>query len=102
MGNYWWRGGYAMITKTADSKGRINFGKHFANKTFIIEQIGETEMKLELARVIPEREAWLYQNSDAKESVLRGLRQAKARKFSKSPPDLAADQALVDEIEGSE
>jgi len=91
-----------MTTKTADSKGRINFGKNFANKTFIIEQIGETEMKIELARVIPEREAWLYQNSEAKESVMRGLRQAKARQFSKSPPDLAADQPLVDEIEDSE
>jgi hypothetical protein len=91
-----------MITKTADSKGRINFGKDFANKTFIIEQIGETEMRIELARVIPEREAWLYQNAEAKESVLRGLRQAKARKFSKSPPNLAADQSLVDETEASE
>jgi hypothetical protein len=91
-----------MITKTADSKGRINFGKHFANKTFIIEQVGETELKLELARVIPEREAWVYQNPEAKESLLRGLRQAKARQFSKSPPDLVADQALADEVEDSE
>jgi hypothetical protein len=91
-----------MITKTADSKGRINFGKHFANKTFIVEQIGETEIRLEIARVIPEREAWLYQNPEAKESLLRGLRQAKARQFSKSPPDLTADQALVDEIEDTE
>ncbi len=91
-----------MITKTADSKGRINLGKHFANKTFIVERIGDTEMKIELARVIPEREAWLYQNTEAKESVLKGLRQAKAREFSKSPPDLAADQSLVDEIEDSE
>ena len=91
-----------MITKTADSNGRINLGKRFANRTFIIEQIGETEIKIELARVIPEREAWLYQNHEAKESVLRGLRQAKARKFSKSPPDLAADQSLADEIVESE
>jgi hypothetical protein len=90
-----------MMTKTADSKGRINLGKHFANKTFIIEQTGETEMKLELARVIPEREAWLYENPEAKESLLRGLSQAKHRKFSMSPPDLTADQALVDEIEDS-
>lgn len=91
-----------MITKTADSKGRINFGKRFAHRTFIIQQIGETELKLELARVIPEREAWLYQNPEAKESLLRGLRQAKDREFSKSPPDLTADQALVGEIETSE
>ncbi len=87
-----------MITKTADSKGRINLGKKFAHKTFIIEQTSETEIKVELARVIPEREAWLYQNPEAKESVLKGLRQAKERHFSKSPPDLNADQALSDEL----
>ncbi len=88
-----------MVTKTADSKGRITFGKNFANKTFIVEEISENEIKIELARVIPEREAWLYQNPEAKQSVLKGLRQAKARKFSKSPPDLQTDESLVNEIE---
>lgn len=91
-----------MITKTADSKGRLNLGKHFANKTFIVEQIGETEMRIELARIIPEREVWLYENPEARESLLRGLLQAKERKFSKCPPDLEADQALVDELEDAE
>jgi hypothetical protein len=88
-----------MITKTADSKGRISLGKKFANKTFIIEQVGEMEMKLELACVIPERERWLYDNPEAKAAVLRGLRQARERDFSESPPDLDADGALVDQLE---
>ncbi len=91
-----------MITKTADSKGRINFGKDFADKTFIIERISETELKIELARVMPEREVWLYENSEARRSVSKGLRQAKARRFSVSPPNLEVDQSLVDEIESSE
>jgi len=91
-----------MITKTADSKGRISLGKKFANKTFIIEQFGEMEMKLELACVIPERERWLYDNPEAKAAVLRGLRQARERDFSESPPDLDADGALADQLEDIE
>jgi hypothetical protein len=87
-----------MITKTADSKGRISLGKRFANRTFIIEETGEMELKLQPARIIPEREAWLYENKEAEASVLRGLEQARAGRFSTSPPDLAADQALVEEI----
>jgi hypothetical protein len=88
-----------MITRMADSKGRITLGKKFARKTFLVEENNENEIKLQLTRVIPESEAWLYKNLDAKESVLRGLEQARARRFSESPPDLVGDQALVDEIE---
>lgn len=59
-------------------------------------------MKRKPAATIPEREAWLYQNPEAKESLLRGLRQAKERRFSKSPPDLDADRALVNELAASD
>ena len=55
-----------METKTVDSRGRINLGKEFANKTCFFEKIGETEIRLELAAVIPERELWLYKNPEAK------------------------------------
>jgi hypothetical protein len=88
-----------MDTKTADSRGRINLGKEFANKTFLFTKSGETEMKLELAAVIPERELWLYRNPEAKALLEIGLDQAKAGKFSTTPPDLDADQALVDQLE---
>jgi hypothetical protein len=88
-----------METKTADSRGRINLGKEFANKTFLLTKSGETEMKLELAAVIPERELWLYRNPEAKALLEIGLGQAKKGKFSTSPPDLDADQALVDQLE---
>jgi hypothetical protein len=88
-----------METKTADSRGRINLGKEFANKTFLFTKSGETEMKLELAAVIPERELWLYRNPEAKALLEIGLEQAKVGKFSTSPPDLDADQALVDQLE---
>ena len=91
-----------MITKTTDSKGRISLGKRFANRTFIIEETEEMELKLQPARIIPEREAWLYDNKEAEASVLRGLAQAKAGRLSKTPPDLGADQALVEELEDVE
>jgi hypothetical protein len=60
------------------------------------EKVGETEMKLELAAVIPEKELWLYKNPEARASLEIGLKQAKERKFSTSPPDLDADRVLVD------
>lgn len=88
-----------METKTVDSRGRITLGKEFANRTFLFEKIGETEMKLELAAVIPEKELWLYKNPEAIALLEIGLEQAKAGKFSTSPPDLDADQALVDQLE---
>ncbi len=91
-----------MITKTTDSKGRISLGKRFANKTFIIEETGEMELRLQPARIVPEREGWLFENEDAEASVLRGLKEARAGRFSRTPPDLNADQRLVDELEDVE
>lgn len=88
-----------MMTKTADSEGRITLGKKFANKTFIVEQSGDTEMKLEVAAVIPERELWLYRNPKARKAVFDALERAKARQFSESPPDLEAARALAEQIE---
>jgi hypothetical protein len=88
-----------METKTVDSRGRINIGKEFANKTCIFEKIGETEIRLEIAAVIPERELWLYKNPEAKALLEIGLEQAKSRQFSSSPPDLDADKTLADQLE---
>lgn len=74
-----------MTTKTADSKGRVVLGNRFANRTVIIEEIDETEVRVTLARVIPEREAWLYENDKALASVRRGLEQARTGKTVKGP-----------------
>ncbi len=88
------------LTKTTDEKGRVALGKRFANKTVIIREIDSTEVLVTLARVIPEREAWLFENQAAKALVATGLQQAEARQFSDSPPDLEADAALADQLEG--
>ncbi len=86
-------------TKTTDAKGRVALGKAFANKTVIVRAIHETEMLVTIARVLPEREAWLLENRAAGELVKAGLRQAEAREFSESPPDLDADAGPADELE---
>ncbi len=87
------------MIKTVDSKGRVTLGQRFANKPVIIESISDTEVKVSLARVIPESEMWLYQNPEARDMVLQGLEQARARQFAESPPDLEADAAWIAELE---
>lgn len=91
-----------MTTKTADSKGRITLGDRFANRTVIIENVDETEVRITLARVIPERESWLYENPEALASVRKGLDQARKGKTTKGPDMKAAGKliaSLADETE---
>ena|SRR5438477_13198233 len=89
-------------TRNTDAKGRVNLGEHFANRTVIVEDRGEGEVLVRLARVIPEREAWLYENDKALSSVRKGLKQAKGRRFaaSKSSPDLNAAKKIAEQLEG--
>lgn len=83
--------------KQTDSKGRVTLGEAFANCTLIVEDRGH-EVVLQRARVIPEREAWLYENEAALASVRRGLKQATARKLSDGP-DLDEAARLADRLE---
>jgi len=89
-----------MLTKTVDSKGRITLGEKFANQQVIIEQVDETEVRVTLARIIPAREAWLYNNPAAKASVSAGLKAAAARQFAR-PPDLKADERILRRRKGA-
>ena len=86
------------VTKTADLKGRIALGKNFANRHVIVEQISETEYVIKMARVMPESEAWLYENATALTSVRKGLAQARAGEFVEGP-DMDADAAFAAELE---
>ena len=52
------------MIKIVDSKGRVSLGRRFANKPIIIEDLSDTEVKISLARVIPEREMWLWHNPE--------------------------------------
>lgn len=85
--------------KVTDNKGRVALGGQFANRTVLIEKLSETEILVKLARVIPEREAWLYNNAEALGAVRNGLAQARAGRVTVGP-DLDADADLVDQLEG--
>ena len=71
-----------MLTKNTDSRGRLALGQRFANQRFIVTEMSETEIKLEVACVVPAREAWLYKNRIALDSVRRGIEDARAGRFS--------------------
>jgi hypothetical protein len=88
-----------MEIKTADSRGRINLGKEFANKIFLFEKVGETEMKLELAAVIPDKELWLYRNPEAQKTVFEAIERVKAGEFADSPPDVSKEEPWEKELE---
>jgi hypothetical protein len=90
--------GPRATTKTADSKGRVVLGGEFANRPLIVEQVSETEVLITMARVIPEHEAWLYENHHALAAVRRGLAQARARKLVEAP-DLDADGKLAAKLQ---
>jgi|SRR5665213_1513335 len=87
-----------VLTKTADNKGRIALGSRFANRAVIIETLSDTEVVVKLARVIPESEAWLYENAEALSAVRTGLAQARAGRVVPGPA-LGRDAKLVSEME---
>ena len=87
-----------MQTKIADSRGRINLGKEFANKIFFIEKTGETEMKLELAAVIPEREMWLHRNPEERDAVYKAIDRLREGQFAEFPPDVDQDEPWMEEL----
>ena len=89
---------YTTLTKSVDSKGRLTLGESFANHTVLVESRGEGEVLVRLARVIPAREAWLYENKVAVDSVRRGLKQAAEGQFA-AGPDLEASATLAEQLQ---
>lgn len=88
-----------MEIKATDAKGRVSLGKRFASRSVIVEDISETEVKISLARVIPEREMWLWENPQARDHVLLGLEQAARGEFAEEPPDIDADERFAEQLE---
>ncbi len=87
-----------MTTAQVDKKGRLTLGRRFAGKTVIVKEIDDSSVVVTAAVVIPEREAWLYRNKPALESVQRGLNQARKRQFT-AGPKLEADTALARQLD---
>jgi hypothetical protein len=77
-----------MSLKTIDDKGRLTLGRAFAGRTVEVEKEGDT-LVVKFRRVVPDREAWLWENELAKAMVDRGLRQARDGELSDGP-DVAA------------
>jgi hypothetical protein len=75
-------------TRLADSKGRITLGEAFANRTLLVEE-QDDRIILRLARIIPESEAWLYDNTAALAAVRKGLQQARAGELQDGPKMVA-------------
>ena len=88
-----------MTTKLIDGKGRLMLGSKLAGRMVIVDDSDPAHIVITPAVAIPEKEAWLYKNKEALESVRAGLEQARKGEFSKFPPDLDADRALADAIE---
>ena len=87
-----------MTTKLADNKGRITLGPKFAKRYVIIKTIDPTTVMIKMAAVIPQEEAWLFENQEALASVKRGLKQSASGKLSKKPPNIKADRKLVEQM----
>lgn len=87
-----------MTVKMADKSGRVSLPKGFEGQTLIVEQISETEVVIKKARVIPEREVWLWQNPVAIGMVQQGIEEAKSGALV-AGPDLDADADADDEGE---
>lgn len=85
-----------MITKLADSKGRVALGSTFDHKAVIIEEIDELEVRIVAAAVILDRELWLHKNDQAMAAVQKGLAQAASRKFTMKPPNLRSSRRIPD------
>jgi hypothetical protein len=85
-----------MVIKTIDNKGRLSPGRQYVGKTVMVEVGEDGRIVIALARVIPDREAWLYANPVALRRVRDGLRQAREGEISISLPDVKADAAFAE------
>jgi hypothetical protein len=59
-----------------DSRGRVSIGAITKGKSYSVQVNDAGQILLDPVVAIPERELWLWQNSEALTSVQRGLQQA--------------------------
>ncbi|MBA2261410.1 MAG: hypothetical protein H0W03_01935 [Solirubrobacterales bacterium] len=82
--------------KTIDDKGRLTLGREYAGRQVQVED-RDGEVVLTFCRVVPEREAWLWENDPAIAMVKRGLEQAEQGDLTEGP-DLVAAFDFVDSV----
>ena len=71
--------------KKIDSKGRLLLGEELAGKTVLVERRANGEYIVKPAVVIPANEKWLFENEEALNSVMLGLKQAREGQVVKNP-----------------
>jgi hypothetical protein len=86
--------------KTIDGKGRLTLGREFAGRTVQVEK-DDDGIVIKFYRVVPEREAWLWENETAKGMVNRGLQQAREGELNDGP-DLIGAFAFADGLPDDE
>jgi hypothetical protein len=82
--------------KTIDEKGRLTLGREYAGRTVQLEK-NDGGIVIRFYRVVPEREAWLWENETAKAMVDRGLKQARDGELNDGP-DLTAAFAFANSL----
>ena len=82
--------------KTIDGKGRLTLGLEFAGRTVQVEK-ADDGIVIKFYRLVPERDAWLWENEAAKGMVDRGLEQAREGELNDGP-DLAGAFAFADRL----
>lgn len=82
--------------KMVDSRGRLTLGPRYAGREVIVREQSDNSLVVEMARTIPEREAWLYDNPEALASVRRGLDQVVRGDYVPGP-DMIATLALAEQ-----
>jgi hypothetical protein len=83
-----------LALKTIDGKGRLTLGREFAGRTVQVER-DDDRVVISFYRMVPDREAWLWENETAKSMVDRGLKQAHQRELNDGP-DLDTALAFAD------
>jgi hypothetical protein len=86
--------------KTIDSKGRLTLGREYAGRAVRVEKDAGA-LVVRFCRVVPEREAWLWDNEAAMGMVTRGIEQAHRGELTDGP-DLAAAFGFADGIPDDE
>ena len=62
----------------ADNRGRVALGRIAAGRSYSINEAADGEYTLTPMVVIPEREAWLWKNSEARASFDKGVQESEA------------------------